>query len=65
MFYGSARYLCLAMAAWLFVSTLKMTTLTNATLWNNGVLAAAIFFAAMLIGEPQEIRDEKELYGRT
>ena len=62
---GPARYLCLGAAAWLLVSTLRMDTLRAATLWNNGIVGVAIFFAAMVIGEPQEIRREKELYGRT
>ena len=61
---GSARYLCLAAATWLLVSTLRMDTLRSATLWNNGIMGIAIFFAAMVIGEPQEIRREKQLYSR-
>ena len=64
LIYGPARYLCLASAAWLLLSTLRMTTLSSGTLWNNGIMAAAVFFSAMMIGEPQEIRHDKQLYGR-
>ena len=62
---GAARYLCLASAAWLFVSTLRIAGARSTTMVNNIVIAAAVFFAAMLIGEPKDIRREKELYGRS
>jgi hypothetical protein len=60
-----ARYVTAAMAAWLILSTFRFATLSRATLWNNAILGAAVFAASLLGGGPEEIRRERELYGRT
>lgn len=64
MSYGWARKANLGVAVWLFLATLKMNGLDRATVWNNTIIAGAIFFATVIGGGPNEIRHEREFYGR-
>jgi hypothetical protein len=44
----SARYLNTALSMWLFFSTFAMVHLLQATLWNNAIVAVAIFIASLV-----------------
>jgi hypothetical protein len=59
-----ARYLNMAAAVWLILSTLRYGSLSRVTLWNNVVMAAAIFAASLLGAGPDDLRRERQLYGR-
>jgi hypothetical protein len=59
-----ARYLNAAVGAWLFVSALLMSTLGEATLWNNAVVGLAVLIAAFLGEGVGAIQREREMYGR-
>jgi hypothetical protein len=61
---GFARYLNAVVAIFLFLATLSLPHLTRATVWNNALVAIAIFVSALVDKGPSAVREERELYGR-
>jgi hypothetical protein len=47
-----ARYLNTALAVWLFVSTWALPSLNAATIWNNVLVAIAIFIVSLMPSAP-------------
>jgi hypothetical protein len=45
-----ARYMNAILAVWLFLSAFALPTLRMATVWNNALVAIAVFFVSMLPG---------------
>ncbi|HVZ85633.1 MAG TPA: hypothetical protein VHG72_01595 [Polyangia bacterium] len=64
IYVGVARFLNAGLAVLLFLCALALPALTHATTWNNTIVAASIFVAALVDNGPQSIRRERELYGR-
>lgn len=60
----NVRYLIVAVAVVLFVSSVAMPSHWNRTFWHNAVIAIAIFIAALLDHGRAGVRHERELYGR-
>lgn len=43
-----ARYLNTALAVWLFISSWALVTFNQGTVWNNALVAIAIFFVSLV-----------------
>jgi hypothetical protein len=44
------RYLNTILAVWLFISVWALPSISQATMWNNAIVAIAIFFVSMAPG---------------
>jgi hypothetical protein len=64
IFSGVSRHLNVVVAIFLFLATLSLPHVTRATIWNNAIVAIAIFVAALADKGPRAVRNERELYGR-
>ena len=66
LYFRSARYLNLVVAALLFSTSALMSPRTDPTFWNNVIAAISIFVASLLgTAGRGSVREEGELYGRT
>ena len=66
LYYRSARYFNIVVAALLFSTSAIMSPRTDPTFWNNVIAAISIFIAALVGGSGRDsLRQERELYGRT
>jgi threonine/homoserine efflux transporter RhtA len=61
--FGWARYANLAVGFLLLVLTLALSYGT-AVFWNNSIAGAAIVLASLMDRGPEEVRRERDLYGR-
>lgn len=64
MYVRGARHLNAVVAVFLFLSALTLPALTQATVWNNAIVAIAILIAALVDKGPEGVRQEREFYGR-
>jgi hypothetical protein len=48
--YPSARYLNTILAVWLFISVWALPAISMATMWNNALVAIAIFLVSLVPG---------------
>jgi hypothetical protein len=65
MYSEAARYVNVALGVWLFLSTFLLPGLGREPLWSNAIMGIAIFASALIESGPDDIRRERELYGRT
>ena len=65
IYHNGFRYLNAGLAVLLFVSTLVLTGWRGPTMWHNAVIAIGLFVVALFGGNPETVRHERELYGRT
>jgi hypothetical protein len=60
-----ARYLNVALGAWVFLSAFLLPSLSHQTLWNDAVIGIGIFASGLLGAGPEQLRNERQLYGRS
>ena len=60
----NVRYMTLMLAVILLVASVAASSRLDRTFWHNGIVAVAIFIAALLDRGTAGARRERELYGR-
>ncbi len=58
MRWDQARYLNTALAVWLFISAFILPTFSVGTVWNNALVAVAIFFVSLAPTHPSRVHRE-------
>jgi hypothetical protein len=61
---GYARYLNAAVAVVVFMVSLLAPSPKDATVWHNCIMAVALLASSLMGGDRQDIRIERELYGK-
>ena len=60
MRYPAARFLNTALSAWLLVSAWSLPSISAATVWNNTIVAIAVFFLSLVPPLPARHRPLRE-----
>lgn len=60
----SARYVNLILAVWLFISAWALPTVATGTLWNNILVALAVFILSLIPSSPARSDRDVEYIGR-
>lgn len=55
MHLAQVRYLNTALAVWLFISAFALATRSHGTLWNNALVAIAVFVVSLMPAEKLQI----------
>jgi len=63
-YFSGLRYLTAVIAVMLFVISVTGASRWNTTFWHNGIVAVAIFVAALVDRGGAGVRHEREIYGR-
>ena len=58
--FPAARYFNTALSVWLFISTFALPTANTGTVWNNAIIAVAIFVVS-LVESPVELGRRKPM----